>query len=225
MYIISKIKNYIVSDLPKERTVLFGIYRGLKLEINLRDKLQVYLGLWERETYPYINRSFKKSNWFIDIGSGDGELCILFLKSTLVSKVYAFDPLINSTDQMKNDMLRNGISKDSRLIVSNKLVGNNQNENYIKMDNIEVDYNKNGFIKIDVEGSELDVLESGKSLLNYDKVDLLIETHSKQLEDECITYLRNLNYNTQIIYNAWWRILVPEYRPTGHNRWLWASKS
>jgi len=225
MYILSKIKNYLVPDLIRERTVLFGIYRGLKLEINLRDKLQVYLGLWERETYPFINRSLRNTDWFIDIGSGDGELCILFLKKSFVPRVYAFDPLTQSTDQMKKDLYNNGITNDTRLIVSNKLVGNTCSDNFIKMDDICVDNDKNGFIKIDVEGSELDVLKSGSSIINSSNISLLIETHSKNLEDECISYLSNLNYNTQIIYNAWWRILIPEFRPTDHNRWLWASKS
>ena len=79
-------------------------------------------------------------------------------------------------------------------------------------------------IKIDVEGAELDVLKSGNSILNNENVNLLIETHSKDLENDCVNFLENLNFNIKIIKNAWWRIFIPEYRPVDHNRWLWATK-
>lgn len=222
---LSILKNYLVPDNKKDRIVLFGIYSGLKLEINLRDKLQVYLGLWERETYPYIKKNLKNTEWFIDVGSGDGELCLLFLKKSGVSVIYAFDPLVECTDQMIKDLKVNSLSNDSRLNISNMYVGNSQYDNYVKLDDISIDTKKNGFIKIDVEGFELDVLKSGKSILKNDKINLLIETHSMELEKECISYLNSLNYKIKIINNAWWRFFLPEYRPSDHNRWLWASKS
>ena len=224
MYVLSKIKNYFVPDISRERSVLFGIYRGLKLDINLRNKLQVYLGLWERETFPYLTKSIQDTEWFIDVGSGDGELCILFLLKSSVEVVYAFDPLTQCTDRMKDDLSINGIADDGRLKVSNKLVGNGPGKGFIKLDEIVLRNNKKGFIKIDVEGAELDVLKSGNSILNNENVNLLIETHSKDLENDCVNFLENLNFNIKIIKNAWWRIFIPEYRPVDHNRWLWATK-
>ena len=48
---VSAIKSKLVSDESAVRTVLFGPFRGLRFDLNLRFQAQVYLGLWERETY------------------------------------------------------------------------------------------------------------------------------------------------------------------------------
>lgn len=69
-----------------------------------------------------------------------------------------------------------------------------------------------------MDGYEADVLKSGEKLLSEGKVDLLIETHSKELEDECIGWLNERGYRCEVIDNAWWRFVVPEQRPTAHTQ-------
>jgi len=61
------------------------------------------------------------------------------------------------------------------------------------------------FMKIDVDGFELDVLEGARTLLQERKVRLLIETHSKQLEQGCQSILMRLGHRTRVVTNAWWR--------------------
>jgi hypothetical protein len=72
-------------------------------------------------------------------------------------------------------------------------------------------------------GCEIDVLRSGRQLLRSSNVRWLIETHSPDLESECLRFLTDFGYQTQMIPNAWWRCFVPEER-TKHNRWLVASR-
>jgi Methyltransferase FkbM domain len=94
-------------------------------------------------------------------------------------------------------------------------------DNQVRLDSLSVP-ETNGFVKIDVDGAELDVLSSGETLLRFLRPYLLIETHSQDLETHCIGFLASLGYNVSIIRNAWWRIFLPEQR-IAHNRWLWAE--
>jgi hypothetical protein len=70
----------------------------------------------------------------------------------------------------------------------------------------------------------VDVLRSGRQLLANGPIDVLVETHSAKLENDCIQFLERLNYSCAIIKNAWWRIFIPELRPIAHNRWLLSAE-
>jgi hypothetical protein len=78
---------------------------------------------------------------------------------------------------------------------------------------------------MDVDGAEAEILK-GASLLNgLGGVRWLIETHSRDLERECVEQLKAAGFETRIIRNAWWRVLIPELRPVEQNRWLAAWKA
>jgi len=98
------------------------------------------------------------------------------------------------------------------------------NDGFIKLDDLDIDNATNVFVKIDVKCAELNVLKSANNLLKQKACSLLIETHSLQLEKDCINYLSKLKYDCEIIKNAWWRIIVPEIRPLEHCRWIYANK-
>jgi hypothetical protein len=53
---------------------------------------------------------------------------------------------------------------------------------------------------------------------------MIFETHSLELEVDCIAYLKERGYVVKIIKNGWWRFLVKEIRPIEHNRWFCAYK-
>ena len=80
-----------------------------------------------------------------------------------------------------------------------------------------------GLIKIDVDGHEIEVLKGATELLRARDVDVLLETHTLSLEQQSIKILDELGFATKVIKNGWYRRIVPEQRPTDHNRWLWAS--
>ena len=75
-------------------------------------------------------------------------------------------------------------------------------------------------IKIDVDGGEIEVLKGlSKTLINY-KCQLIIETHSKDLEVGCLEFVKEIGYKTEIIDNGKMRVIIPETRPIEHNRWF-----
>jgi hypothetical protein len=79
-------------------------------------------------------------------------------------------------------------------------------------------------VKIDVDGGEVSVLKSAPHLLKMPQMRWLIETHSAELEKECRELLTAYGYQTIVIPNAFWRIIIPELRNSPHNRWLIAVR-
>jgi len=79
-----------------------------------------------------------------------------------------------------------------------------------------------GFVKIDVDGAEVEVLLGMAGVTERAKPIVLVETHGLKLEQDCLTLLAERGYQTTIIKNAGWRTLYPEPRPSVHNRWLLA---
>jgi hypothetical protein len=118
----------------------------------------------------------------------------------------------------------NHLSDDARLTLHSHFAGTGNAADTIAIDRLNLDLTRRGFVKIDVDGSETDVLESASRLLSAARADVLVEVHSARLEADCIARLCGFGYNVEIISNAWWRWVVPERRPIPHNRWIFATK-
>jgi precorrin-6B methylase 2 len=222
--VVSRIKSKIVPDQSRVRRVLFGLYRGQRLEINLQSEAQLYFGLWEREIYSVIRCAGRRAQWFLDVGAGKGELCIWFATLGHVTRIIAVEPNTAETQALRANLVTNKIAQNGVEVVS-KFAGTSEDTSYIQLDKLEISDSLPGFIKIDVDGSELDVLQSGKMLLSQGNVETLIETHSLELEQSCMEWLSARGYTCKVIKNAWWRSVIPEHRPIAHNRWFHATRS
>ncbi len=221
---LSWVKNRLVKTGRYPYKVPLGLFKGLTLNLDLRHQTQVYLGLWEQETYASIRKATKNCAWMIDIGAGKGELCVYFLKHSDAQQIFAFEPQAGEISIMKHNLELNQEIDSNRMIILDKFVGTESNNHYQKLDELGIDRSQTGFIKIDVDGYELDVLKSSEALFKEANVRLLLETHSIELEQDCTQWLEQQGYQYDIIYNAWWRMIVPERRPVAHNRWLYATK-
>lgn len=219
---LSIIKRYLIKSGKKPVRVPIGLFRGLILELDLQSEMQIYLGLWEQETHSIIRRAANRCKWAVDIGAGKGELCLYLLRNSSVSAVVAADPNPTDAGTFAKNLRLNALSDDHRLTLHQCTVGTRFGD--ISLDEIGTGYIGRGFIKIDVDGLELEVLQSGDALLGAADIELLIETHSIDLERECIRWLNNRGYHCRIISNALWRLVIPENRSIAHNRWLWATK-
>jgi len=212
------IKNKIVKKGLYNYKIPLGLFRGLILKLDLSSKFQVYTGLYERETHKYIRRSLK-SDFFIDVGASGGELCALFAKNN--TKIFAIEPNEEELELIKLQIVMN-LNQKSQYQIIGKFCG--MDDDFIKLDDLKINKATNIFVKIDVECGELDVLKSANNLLKQKACSLLVETHSLQLEKDCINYLNKVGYDCKIIKNAWWRLFVPETRPVEHCRWIYADK-
>jgi len=185
----------------------------LTLNLDLQHQTQVYLGLWEQETYKCLREVADACRWMVDVGTERGELCLYFLKESHAERVIAFEPQNSGIEILRSNLLLNGEQDNQSVTISNEFVGTADAPRYTPLDALDVETGKRGFIKIDVDGHELDVLKSGERLLSEGNPDLLVETHSKHLEKECLEWLRERGYRCEIIRNARWRFIVPEQRP------------
>ena len=90
----------------------------------------------------------------------------------------------------------------------------------VRLDDLLADSPDPVLLKIDVEGAEVDVLKSGRAILDRGTTMAVIETHSAELENTCRATLAVLGYNVITIQPAPWRAIAPERRLLPHNRWL-----
>jgi len=202
-----------------------GLYKGIKMEIDFSNQLQLYLGLWEAETHPWLKKFSEGIKTAIDIGAACGEQTAYFIKKTGAKNVYAFEPSIELCEQIRKIILLNNCDKKKRIVINQKFIMSKDSGSEVTLDSLLNQIILPCFVKIDIDGGELNALLGARRLLDLPSIRWLIETHSYQLERDCIKILSEHGYMTKIIHNAWWRIFIPEQRPSKMNRWLVAYKA
>lgn len=226
--IVSKMKQQIVPKGNGVKKIRSGLFRGLKMRIDLTCQTQLYLGLFEREVYKYVRILSRSIKTAIDIGAADGEYTIFFLAKTPARKVISFEPEPRKKGILEENLKLNQLLEDSRLRISTKYVGGRDSICECSLDSLISDISWPCLIKVDVEGGEAEILRGAEKLLTHAHVYWLIETHSKCLEAQCIEILKQSGFTTKVISQAWWRLFVPELRVRtsleNHNRWLTAFK-
>lgn len=223
--IVSRIKQLVVAEGEAARTIKTGPFKGLTMNLNLTSQTQMYLGLFERETYVELKSLSAGIAMGIDIGAAYGEYTLFFLAKTQAIKVLAFEPSEDMRSGLRENLRLNSLERDPRLEISSKLVGNENSGDVCDLDSLAHVIRSPCLIKMDIDGGETTVLEGASKLLQFPQIRWLIETHSPELEQSCLSILNKAGYITKIIPNAWWRRFVPEQRPIEHNRWLIASKA
>jgi hypothetical protein len=225
MRLVSDLKNLIVPPERKPRRILAGPFKGIVMGLSLRSQTQVYIGLFERETHPWLNRLSKGISTAIDIGVAEGEYTIYFLTKTKATKVFAFEPDVSCTSFLHENLALNGVDQSARLEISTRFVGASDTAQEIRLDSLAASVHVPCIAKMDVDGAEEQILRGARTFNSLPGVRWLIETHSKELEVACEGILTAAGFHTRIIPNAWWRLFIPEMRPGAHNRWLAAWKS
>ncbi|HAN45491.1 MAG TPA: hypothetical protein DCQ32_02955 [Cyanobacteria bacterium UBA8156] len=221
---LSWLKNRLVAKGMFPYRVPLGLYQSLHLYLDLSTQSQVYAGLWERETYPWLRQAARRAQWVVDVGAGKGELCLFFAQHSTAHRIVAVEPQASETGWIEANCQLNPPAWRQRIEIQQKCIGRSTDPGYVALDDLGLALTESGFIKVDVDGFEMEVLQSGEHLLREGKVDLLVETHSPQLEKDCVAWLTARGYECQIVDNAWWRFLIPEQRPLELNRWLWATQ-
>jgi hypothetical protein len=225
MRLVSDLKNLFVPPARKPRKILAGPFRGIVMGLSLQSQAQIYVGLFEKETHPWLNRLSKGTATAIDIGVAHGEHTIYFLAKTKAAQVFAFEPDAGCIPFLRENLALNGVDRSDRLQLSTRFVGASDTEQQIRLDSLAGSVHAPCIVKMDVDGGEEEILKGAKTFNTLPGVRWLIETHSKELEAACERILTAAGFQTRIIPNAWWRTFVPELRPVAHNRWLAAWKT
>lgn len=207
------------------RTIQTGLLCGLRLHLDLRSELLIWLGLYERETFAAMRRLVRGCRGAIDLGAAKGDLSLWLLAQPEMGRVMAVEPLDREIAQLRQNLALNDRASDPRFSLHIGFAGHGSTPAWQTLDQLASGLTGPIFIKIDIDGPESEVLASGPHTLTGQDCRLLIETHSPEAEKGCLDQLTAWGYRTQIISPAWWRVIVPERRPIPHNRWLAAWRS
>lgn len=196
-----------------------GLFRGLSLSVDPASETSLLLGLYEAETLPFLRKAGRGMKSMIDVGAGYGEMTAWALMQPHTERVLAFDPKPERWPIFRTNMELNGYASDPRLSAFEEFFPGDES-----IINSVGSLPEPVLLKIDVDGAELDVLRAIRGFLSSKRIRLLLETHSVELDADCGSFLEELGYGVAVVPQAWWRRFIPEQRPIGFNRWLWAER-
>jgi hypothetical protein len=214
------VKRLVLGSGKKARHVLAGIGRGIQIVADPAHDSQRLIGLAEAELNGAFRRMAPASATFIDVGASNGWYCLLVRKLNPRIFVIACEPQDYLGKEFAENAELNGLRGDGMQFVR-RLVG----EREMTIDELAAGRSDPILIKVDVEGAEGSVLRSGAQTLATKRCGLIIETHSTEAEEDCVSQLQALGYKCELINPAWYRRFIPEQRPITHNRWLIAERS
>lgn len=215
------IKRLLVPEGRQLRRLRGGLAKGMLMELDLAHQSQRYWGIDERELITAFRRFIPVCRSLIDVGANDGYYTMAFLQSK-AERIIACEPG-EAMELLLANARANGFETGERFTAERRFVGSG--DGCVSITELVSDLPKPVFLKVDIDGGEGDLLRSAEDSDCLSDLRWLIETHTKELEAECIEWLQARGYQTRIIYNAPWRILLPELRPIEHNRWLVAEPS
>jgi hypothetical protein len=187
----SKIKSRLVPRGKVVRSIQIGPLRGLKMNLDLAYETQTFFGLAEREIHPALQQFSRDARTAVDVGAAFGEYVLFFLKRTPAKRIFAFEPEPQMRAPLHNNLALNGMQRDPRLQFSSQYVGTTNDERTITLDSLTHQIEPPCIIKVDVDGAEINVLGGATRLLGINGIRWIVETHSKQLEDECVALFHN----------------------------------
>lgn len=222
--VAAAIKNAIVSDQPRYLKVRRGPARGAILRTTYRWGSRTIFGLYESEITRYLRRYVNSGDVCYDIGAAGGYYAFAFARLAAPGRVYSFEMDEECAMQLEALTARNE-HLGSVVSVHQTRVGDaDLDESRTSLDAIvyKHGWQKPDVVKIDAEGSELDILRGAERLLRDHHPRLIIEVHSMHLEKACQRLLENASYKPIVVSN---RLVMAEnaFRGVGHNRWLCAE--
>jgi hypothetical protein len=213
------LKRLLLPEGRQLRRLRGGLAKGMLMELDLANQSQRYWGLDERELVAAFRRLIPSSRSLIDVGANDGYYTMAFLQSQ-AERVIACEPG-PPMEQLLLNARANGFETGERFRAERRFVG--VVDDGVSIAELVRELPRPIFLKVDIDGGEVELLRSAEGCDCLKEMRWLIETHSKELEEQSIEWLQAHGYQTRIIYNAPWRILLPEQRPIPHNRWLIAE--
>ena len=201
------------------------IKRSRLVQLVYRRYIQLYLPQYELETYILRRLRFDQC---VDVGANLGIYSVLL--SNRSNRVYAFEPVQYSFERLTALHLRNVVaynlalgSENRKMEISVPTTGgkgalalatlrpltegpdekiDTQEVNVVKFDDFEnkIDFTRIDFVKIDVEGFEMEVLLGMRRLVELRKPALMIEIERRHNArcDEVFAYLRSLSYEPYV---------------------------
>lgn len=201
-----------------------GPLSGLNWSLKISDH-RYLSGDYETDSTLLLMSRIKKGDVVFDVGANAGYFTLLFSRLTSPDKVFAFEPLPENIDLLSLHLRINEAGpvtifpyavadKSGEIVFSDS--GNPSANTYktessvfdpgssIKVKAVSLDdmvfensLPMPDFMKIDVEGAELDVLKGAARILEKKQTSFLLATHDCHvpgIEKQCLEYLESIGY-------------------------------
>jgi FkbM family methyltransferase len=202
--------------------VPWGIARGVRMVVTDGTPLHEYLGTTEIEIAGHIRRLATPGTRCFDIGGEVGYYALVLAKLTQ-ARVATFEFRDMEIGRIRDNLALNPAIGGRVTVVKAYVAEQHVDEpraetidDLVRADDLFAP----GLLKIDVEGAEANVLRGAREYLRSARPHLVIETHSADLEGDCLALLRDVGYEPLIVEQRTW---LREHRGRGHNRWLVAQ--
>ncbi len=182
------------------------------MHVDFTHQTRLLLGLYEVEIAGHCKRLMRRSKGGFDIGANAGYYSLIIAKQT-GGPVVAVEPVAENISEMQENFDKN----DYPLTAIKALVGAAVSDDMTTLDQLALDYFRPDFIKMDIEGGEVDALKGGRQLIEQHRPHMVIEVHSEALEAECRKFLAQYDYKISRVDPRKW---MPEERVDAYNGWI-----
>ena len=224
MLSLRKALNAVFGRHTGPKKIRLGLLRGRHFVVGPSNQLQRLLGLSELEIAGTVRRHSRLARTAVDVGANDGWYTLYFASQRNIQTVLAIDPVAANRDSTMANLSANSRGLSEKVTFSIGYAANVSSPTTIQLDDLLSSVPEPIIIKIDIEGGEFDCLRGCARTLRAKNVCLVVETHSHDLERNCLAFVEEMGYKTRVVDNAWYRKIVPEHRSIDHNRWFIASK-
>ncbi len=222
MSIKRRLKSVLLPSGPRMRRLPLGIASGIRMQIDFAHQTKMYLGLYEVELNKYLRAACRPHYGCFDVGGQFGYDALIMAKLS-GGRVISFECDPEACAQMQANLLANpqyGHTVEIRQTFVSDTADSSRGHSTLD----DAAFSSEGFVpdflKIDIEGCEYDALKGARRILERRRPSLIVETHSRRLEEECEAYLRGFGYEPVVVQQRRW---LTDYRPAEHNRWLVAE--
>lgn len=212
MSFYSFLKNSLLPSSADFRRFPFGLASGIVMRVDFAHQTRLYLGLYEIEIAGYCKRLLKQSQCAFDIGAHSGYYSLILAKHTN-GRVIAVEPVSEDIAEMKANFAQNNFP----ITAVEALVDARPDGIRTSIDQLCSDHFRPDFIKMDIEGGEVEALKGAIRLIDEHRPHMVIEVHSEELEADCREILTRYNYKiTRVDPRRW----LPENRVDQYNGWI-----
>lgn len=211
------VKRVVLPTGPAPRRIPVGIARGVRMRIDFAHQTRQYLGLYELELDRHLRRMLRPGVSAFDVGAQAGYDSLAIANRTR-APVAAFECDDQCLAAMGQSFALNPelapLIRPVRAMVG---VG----EDRLGLDDWAFSEGfVPDFVKLDIEGGEVDALRSASRILRERRPALVVEVHSLDLERAVGRTLVDHGYRPVVVSQ---RALLSDRRPMAHNRWLVAD--
>ncbi|MGH7214647.1 MAG: FkbM family methyltransferase [Tepidisphaeraceae bacterium] len=209
-------RDVLLPRTPKVRRFWVGPGRGLRMVIDYRLHSAVYFGLCERELDPHFRELVRPGYKCFDVGGHIGYHALLLAKLSGGAPVTTFEVRTQHIQEMRRNFAQNPYPIEivqAYISETSDATGHN-----LSLDDVAARSSMPDFIKMDIEGAEVDALRGARRILAERKPGLVVEVHGMDREEGCLQILKEHGYKPHLVDPR--RSWHSEQRGDQHNRWI-----